>query len=301
MNVAAITRFKQGDVFKAMHKLGWSQKELARRSGLSYGLVCDFLNMKRRPNEESANAIQRALAEENIYIDVTSVWPDSFKGFKKSPKVVQIQDVEPMQLEDLRQRYIFMLEQDTPRPDTLLLEEAIKDMDLRPEDERTLGGVLQGMSYSDIADSEDVTPWAIDCRMRRIAGKLYWKFQDIKTSEKYFGGTKVEAIRKAAKASHERGKEWQKHLETEARRQTMSYEKSQALTALRELAAMRLLNSWPEDQALEEYNSVYDAVDLKTLHAMRLRAIDRFKKEFAVGNEEPMHGSLYNDKRKGPR
>jgi transcriptional regulator with XRE-family HTH domain len=209
MNVAAITRFKQGDLFKALHKLGWSQKELARRAHLSYSLVCDFINMKKRPNEHSANAIQSAFAEENIYVDVTAVWPATFKGFAKSPKVVQIQDVEPMQLEDLRQRYRFMLEQDTTNPKHLLLHEAINDMNLTPQDKRTLGAVLQGVTYHDIADSEGVKPWTIDCRMRRLQGKLYWKLRDIKISEDKLNGN-LEKMKRAAKRANERGIQWEK-------------------------------------------------------------------------------------------
>lgn len=104
MNIAAVTKFKQGDVYAALKRLGWTQSELARRAGINAGQVGDVLNLKHRPSLRVAEAIQVALAEAGEYIDIMTVWPESFPGFTKSVKVEQIRDVGDDGIRSLSER-----------------------------------------------------------------------------------------------------------------------------------------------------------------------------------------------------
>lgn len=94
MKVTAVTRFKQGDIFEAMRRLGWTQAELARQSGLSQSQVGYLINMRRRPTEEIANKIQKAFGKHGEYVDVTAVWPEAFEGFRRIPVMEQTKDVD---------------------------------------------------------------------------------------------------------------------------------------------------------------------------------------------------------------
>jgi len=94
MKVTAITSYKQGDIFNLLQKVGWTQADLARKSGLSptaIGIIC---NMKRRPNVEQANAIQRAFGTVGEYFDVLECWPETFLGTGKRIAVAETKDVE---------------------------------------------------------------------------------------------------------------------------------------------------------------------------------------------------------------
>ena len=93
MRIAAITKFKQGDLYKALKKLGWSQNELARRTGMQPSVLGRYMNLQLKPTEAAAQKIQNALAEAGEYIDVLTCWPDRFTGFNKVPVIEQTKDV----------------------------------------------------------------------------------------------------------------------------------------------------------------------------------------------------------------
>lgn len=93
MRIAAITRFKQGDIYAAIQRAGWTQSELARKTGLSVNVIGEIINMRKRPTEEQASAIQMALGEAGEYVDILSVWPEGFR-IEGAHKVVQLKDVE---------------------------------------------------------------------------------------------------------------------------------------------------------------------------------------------------------------
>jgi transcriptional regulator with XRE-family HTH domain len=50
MKIAAITRYKQGDLYEALKSLGWTQLELGRKVGLSIRRIQMAINMERRPS-----------------------------------------------------------------------------------------------------------------------------------------------------------------------------------------------------------------------------------------------------------
>mgnify|MGYP003662080689 CR=1 FL=1 len=94
MKIVAITRYKQGSIYSLLGKLGWSQSELGRRSGLGPQMIGHIINLRHRPTEAQANKIQNAFGEAGEYIDVMSEWPETFVGLKPGFKREQIEDIE---------------------------------------------------------------------------------------------------------------------------------------------------------------------------------------------------------------
>lgn len=101
MKISAITCFKQGDIFEALQKLGWTQSELARQSGLSVTAIGHIINLKTRPTEEQANAIQNAFAKFGVYVDTLCLRPPNFKGIGKKKKVPSITQTAEVDIDHL--------------------------------------------------------------------------------------------------------------------------------------------------------------------------------------------------------
>jgi len=94
MKVTAVTKFKQGDLYNALKKLGWTQAELAKRSGVSQQAIGFALNLRNKPSPSNIDRIQKAFANAGEYLDVLSIWPEDFKGFDKSVTVEQTKEVD---------------------------------------------------------------------------------------------------------------------------------------------------------------------------------------------------------------
>ena len=94
MRIAAITRFKQGTLWATLKKLGWSQNELSRRTGISASQIGCYINLKKKPSKEVADRIQAAFAEAGEAVDVMAIWPESFRGASKSIVIEQTRDVD---------------------------------------------------------------------------------------------------------------------------------------------------------------------------------------------------------------
>ena len=94
MKVTAVTKFKQGDLYNALKKLGWTQTELAKRSGVSKHTIGYALNLRSKPSPFNIDRIQKALAKAGEYLDVLSIWPEDFKGLDKSVTVEQTKEVD---------------------------------------------------------------------------------------------------------------------------------------------------------------------------------------------------------------
>ena len=103
MKVTAITKFKHGGLYAAIKKLGWTQRELSERSGISHYRIGDIINLQVRPTVENANAIQRALGEAGVYLDMLAEWPEVFAGVGKGFKVERTEDVDVIRLSGCRE------------------------------------------------------------------------------------------------------------------------------------------------------------------------------------------------------
>ena len=98
MKIAAITRYKQGDIYTALQQLGWTQTRLAQEVGCWPYMVGLIINLKKKPTVELANKIQAVFGEHDIYIDVTELWPETFQPLMKNLRV-QVAEVEFLSLE----------------------------------------------------------------------------------------------------------------------------------------------------------------------------------------------------------
>jgi RNA polymerase sigma factor (sigma-70 family) len=113
MKIAAITRFKHGDLYALLRQLNWTQSELGRRSGLSTQTVGHIINLQHRPNTEQADKIQKALGDVGVFLDVLSQWPDSMPPLKRNHRIEQFADIQFDSLEDHPE----VLQLPAPEPD----------------------------------------------------------------------------------------------------------------------------------------------------------------------------------------
>jgi transcriptional regulator with XRE-family HTH domain len=115
MKVAAITRFKHGALYELLKKYGWSQNEFAKRCGYTNpSNLGRVLNLLMRPSEDMIERMERAFGEAGEYVDVASLFPDSYVGFKRPLSVVQVRDIEPRQLDKFARHQEMMLEDVAP-------------------------------------------------------------------------------------------------------------------------------------------------------------------------------------------
>lgn len=93
MKITAITKYKHGGLYLMLQRLGWTQAELARRSGISQVSIGKMINLVARPNAKQADAIQRAFGEVGCFLDVLAEWPESFIGLKRGARISQTAEV----------------------------------------------------------------------------------------------------------------------------------------------------------------------------------------------------------------
>jgi len=124
MKVTAITRFKHGEIHERLKRLGWTQWDLARKSGLGIGTTRDVINLVRRPTIEQATAIQKAFGEAGDYFDVLAEWPETFAGMARGYKLEQTTEVEMENL--LSCREAMMLPAPQNDSDTTAVDEALE-------------------------------------------------------------------------------------------------------------------------------------------------------------------------------
>ena len=94
MKITAITRYKHGELYAILQRIGWTQSELARKTGMHASQIGDIINLVRRPTAEQADAIQKAVGAEGEYLDVLSEWPETFGGLKRGYKREQTAEVK---------------------------------------------------------------------------------------------------------------------------------------------------------------------------------------------------------------
>lgn len=222
MNIASITRYKHGNIYKLLQKLGWSQLELARRSGLCGGVVGNIINLQRRPNEEQANAIQRAFGEADEYLDVLEEWPDAFRlerGFKRE----EIADVPVGNL--LYSKEMLSLEfESTAAPKELVegIEAAMIDLDVR--EKKVLEGFMDGRTLKETGESIKVS----NERCRQIQLRALHKLRHPARIQKLNCDKADELIEDQRRQAVEYAKEESERLEKDAKEAEEQYEKERA-------------------------------------------------------------------------
>jgi transcriptional regulator with XRE-family HTH domain len=181
MNIVAITKFKHGLIHNLLRQLGWSQKELARRSGLSYPMIIEFVMLRRKPSEECALRIQKAFGEAGIFLDVEQAWPESFSGLGRSKTVEQYRDIDAAHLLPLTKEALQIEAPDDFNRRHTLEEIKYAISKIRVGSQRTRAMLecyyLEGMSIQEIAEkfktSCQVAHAAIRYKRGRLAAFVY--------------------------------------------------------------------------------------------------------------------------------
>ena len=96
MEITAITRYKHGELYAILKRLGWTQAELARRCGLDARRIGGIINISKRPSQKTADLIQKTFGEAGEYFDVLEQWPELFAGLGHCTKKEETMDV-PME------------------------------------------------------------------------------------------------------------------------------------------------------------------------------------------------------------
>ena len=94
MKITAITRYKHGELYEILKRIGWSQSELARRTDLRVDQIGRIINLVRRPTVEQADSIQKAVGTAGEYLDVLAEWPETFEGLERGFKREETAEVE---------------------------------------------------------------------------------------------------------------------------------------------------------------------------------------------------------------
>ena len=125
MKITAITRYKHGELYAILQRIGWTQSELARQTDLRIGTIGDIINLVKRPTVEQADAIQKAVGTAGEYLDVLSEWPETFEGLKRGYKLEQTAEVEMENLLDCREAMMLPAPEPTLE-DAVHLEDAME-------------------------------------------------------------------------------------------------------------------------------------------------------------------------------
>lgn len=156
MKVTAITKFKQGDIYALLQKLGWTQSELARKSSIDPSRIGAIINMKQRPNSDQAKQLFEAFAEAGEFLDILSLWPEQFKGFPVAPEVVQTQEVDVAQLADYHQWLQIQNQGEEPEFSEEDFENAETAMEcLTDREKRVVEMRSRGHTYKEIGEEID--------------------------------------------------------------------------------------------------------------------------------------------------
>lgn len=156
MRIAAITKFKQGTLWGLLKKLGWSQNELSRRTGIGPSQIGCYINLKKKPSKEIADRIQAAFAEAGEAVDVMAIWPESFCGASKSIVIEQMREVDLIECKNSFSLHPSML----PDMDEAnkILKMAIKSGHLtKHQEDATMklldGETISGLEYANYASA----------------------------------------------------------------------------------------------------------------------------------------------------
>lgn len=125
MKITAITRYKHGELYAILQRIGWTQSELARQTDLRIGTIGDIINLVKRPTVEQADAIQKAVGTAGEYLDVLSEWPETFAGLKRGYKLEQTAEVEMENLLGCREAMMLPAPEPTLE-DAVHLEDAME-------------------------------------------------------------------------------------------------------------------------------------------------------------------------------
>lgn len=167
MKIAAVTKLKHGEIWKALNKLGWNQSDLARKLGTCPTNIADIVNLKRRPGEEFAKKIEIVFLNAGVCVDVMSQWPELFK--LKKNKLDTYREIERNRLLE------FSAQLSLEVKETLeIILRKLKSIEI----EVLINHLVHGESLGEIAKRNKLTRGrvhSIKVELRRKLADLKWK------------------------------------------------------------------------------------------------------------------------------
>jgi RNA polymerase sigma factor (sigma-70 family) len=183
MQITAITRYKHGELYTILKRLGWPQNELARRTNLSPGAIGDIINLVRRPTPRQADLIQKVLGNAGQFLDVLAEWPEAFSGIKRGCHE-QTVDVPLERLIDHPEVLQIAMPQSDDSEAELEDRVWLEVESLEPSQRRVINDLYsKGKSFKEVAEEIGITGQAVRLRGHKAVRKLQRKLQLAKAIE----------------------------------------------------------------------------------------------------------------------
>lgn len=186
MKIAAITRYKNGCLFEALQKLGWTQKDLSKRSGLGIHVIGPLCNLQVRPSDEQAIAVQKAFGEGGLFLDLEQTWPEDYQPLgKRKAVVVQVAEVDYRQL---GYEYYQQLLPDVDDRKNLLLDTIAEVFEfLTPAEQELISlNYIEGKSIEEISSLHNVVIQTTRNRIDHALKHLRWLISQKKGLEEVY-------------------------------------------------------------------------------------------------------------------
>ena len=177
MKVTAETRFKHAGLRSALRRLNWSQSELARRVGCSPNYISFVIRLLNRPSAKYVQKIEQVFLDEGIVVDILEDWPETFRGFKKAPLVVQTNEVTLKELA-AAERQQALLPAETMSVTDLIDRQTMYDKigELPEKERRLLEALLFEKTHTLVQYGEEIgrTPGCVRQQLFKAVNKLCW-------------------------------------------------------------------------------------------------------------------------------
>lgn len=177
MKITAITKFKNGELLRALRESKMSGVKFSRFAGISQQRFSNCLCLRAHPNDTTKAKIEYAFLQLGIWFDSEDAWPPDFVPLTKATSISETQDVD---LSNIRatlgyeyhqmienSRDVHQLEHETERT------EILDSLSFGPR--VVLAARLEGKTLSSIANRMGVTKARVgqlkDKALRDVARK----------------------------------------------------------------------------------------------------------------------------------
>lgn len=152
MKITAVTKFKHGTIHGLLRKLNWTQKELAKRAKVCQSKLGRVINLKQRPTQRMALAVQSAFGEVGEFLDILAEWPECFQGLANN-RLEQTCEVPTERLLDHPEALLIADESSGDNTEIADFSERICQAIaiLTPREQTVINARLSGSTFDEIA------------------------------------------------------------------------------------------------------------------------------------------------------
>lgn len=141
MEIAIISKAKQGYIYNYLKANNMTLAELATHIGISYSKMCNVINFQWLPPKRRKIGDLSGKLENYFHIPIEMLFPPELTpaiAERLGRKVVQIQDVEFLCLEDTHPKYLSYEPRDNDDEEHLIMKLYEQLNTLRPHEEKCL-------------------------------------------------------------------------------------------------------------------------------------------------------------------